>query len=73
MKFIWKIILGLVLFGVMAFIGLSFWAYNEVAKIDDLIILGNETQIEKIKKADEWLNKLQKDNKFNGAVLLVKK
>ncbi|WP_075341836.1 serine hydrolase domain-containing protein [Tenacibaculum agarivorans] len=72
MKIIKKTMIGFILFGSVAFLALSFWACKQIANVDDLIIDENDTQIEKVKNADEWLAKLQEDNKFNGAVLLIK-
>ena len=43
-----------------------------MAKIDELVISENDSLTEKVEKTDKWLAKLQKDNKFNGAVLLIK-
>ncbi|AUC13925.1 hypothetical protein BTO06_01595 [Tenacibaculum sp. SZ-18] len=72
MKLIWKIIIAVVILGVLAFGAASIWAFNKMAKIDELVLGENDNLTEKIEKTDKWLAKLQKDNKFNGAVLLIK-
>ena len=72
MKLIWKIIIAVVILGILAFGVASIWAFNKMAKIDELVISENDSLTEKVEKTDKWLAKLQKDNKFNGAVLLIK-
>ena len=72
MKLIWKIIIAVVILGILAFGAASIWAFNKMAKIDELVISENDSLTEKVEKTDKWLAKLQKDNKFNGAVLLIK-
>lgn len=72
MKFFWKIAIGVIIIGIIAFGAYAFWIFKKMTKIDELEIIGTESQTEKITKANEWLNKLQKNNKFNGAVLLIK-
>ncbi|TVZ56123.1 CubicO group peptidase (beta-lactamase class C family) [Lutibacter sp. Hel_I_33_5] len=72
MSLAWKIVIGVVVFVILAIAGFSYWFINYELKIDDLVISQEETTIVKVEKADEWLQKLQKDNKFNGAVLLIK-
>ena len=72
MKLIWKIVIAVIVVVIFVFVIISVWALNKIAKIEELDISGANTQIEKVDKAKEWLIKLQKDNKFNGAVLLIK-
>lgn len=71
MKLIWKIIIAVfvVLIGLGVVLFLSF---KNLASIDELAIDQSDSQTEKVEKANQWLQKLQEDNKFNGAVLLIK-
>ncbi len=71
MKLIWKIIIGIVLFGIIIITGGIAWLYKQV-KVDHLKVDKQDDIHQKIEKADIWLNQLQEANKFNGAVLLIK-
>ncbi len=72
MKLVWKIVIAAVLTLVIGFGIAVFWAFKKMTNVEKLEISINETQSDKVAKADKWLSKLQKDNKFNGAVLLIK-
>lgn len=72
MKLVWKIVIAAVLTLIIGFGITVFWAFKKMTNIEKLEISVNETQLNKVAKADKWLSKLQKDNKFNGAVLLIK-
>jgi CubicO group peptidase (beta-lactamase class C family) len=72
MKLIWKILIAGVVLAILVFGAISVWAFNKMANIDELEINSKDTPTEKIEKVDKWLSNLQKDNKFNGAVLLIK-
>jgi len=41
-------------------------------KIPELCISKDVSKEERVQKMDDWLNRLQQENKFNGAVLIVK-
>lgn len=66
MKLIFKLGIGLV---VLAGVFLL-WAFRN-SKLQELEITAEDSQSSKVKKADEWLQKIHKENKFNGAVLLI--
>ncbi|MFY7671929.1 serine hydrolase domain-containing protein [Tenacibaculum sp. MEBiC06402] len=72
MKLIWKILIAGVVLAILVFGAISVWAFNKMANIDELEINSKDTPTEKLEKVDKWLSNLQKDNKFNGAVLLIK-
>ena len=72
MKLVWKIVIGVIIIGIISFAAFVFYAYKKMTKVEELKIGITDNQTEKIVKAKEWLDKLQKNNKFNGAVLLIK-
>lgn len=72
MSLFWKIIISIVILAFIGF-GIAFYrAYNKMTSIEALQINKEMTLTEKAETANTWLNKLQKSNKFNGAVLLIK-
>lgn len=71
MNLVGKIVLGVIAVVIIGAIALFVWAYNKV-KIQDLELLETDTLAEKVEKANTWLSELQQNNKFNGAVLLIK-
>lgn len=72
MSLFWKIVIGILVLVVVGF-GIAFyWVYNQVTSVEDLTIDAKVTLAEKVKTADIWLEKLHKEDKFNGAVLLIK-
>lgn len=72
MKLVWKIVIAAVLTLIIGFGIAVFWAFKKMTNVEKLEVSVTETQSNKVARADEWLSKLQKDNKFNGAVLLIK-
>ncbi|WP_405564421.1 serine hydrolase domain-containing protein [Polaribacter sp. Asnod6-C07] len=66
-----KITLGFVFVGLLLFFGINL-SEKKKSKIGDLTFDKNDSIATKVKLADEWLQQLQKDKKFNGAVLLIK-
>lgn len=72
MKLVWKIVIGVIIIGIISFAAFVFYAYKKMTKVEELKIGVTDNQTEKVVKAKEWLDKLQKNNKFNGAVLLIK-
>ncbi len=71
MKIFWKIVIGIIVFVVLTMVGFGVWFYNTEMKLNELAIAEIDTQQSKIDKADAWLQKLNKDNKFNGGILLI--
>ncbi|WP_086029564.1 serine hydrolase domain-containing protein [Tenacibaculum holothuriorum] len=72
MKLIWKIVIAVIVLSIIGFGIAVYWAYNSMTTIEPLDIITSDSQIEKVEKANKWLAQLQEDDKFNGAVLLVK-
>lgn len=72
MKLIWKIVIAAIVLAVIGFIVAVYWAYNTMTTIESLDVIASDSQVEKVEKANKWLTQLQEDDKFNGAVLLVK-
>lgn len=67
MKLIFKIGIGLVVVAGVFLI----WAFK-AAKVRELEVAEGDSQSSKVKKADEWLQKIHKEKKFNGGVLVIK-
>lgn len=61
--------IGIIL--IILIIGFFVW-FSRTSKVEKLDIGENDSQNEKNEKADKWLESIQKENKFNGAVLLIK-
>ncbi|WP_298767214.1 serine hydrolase [uncultured Polaribacter sp.] len=72
MKLFWKITIALTLALLIGVGVVGFWFYNKMLKVDVLEVVETDSEQQKIDKAQKWLAKLQKENKFNGAVLLIK-
>ncbi len=71
MNLFWKITLWVIGVVVVGFTLLFIWAYTKVS-LPAIEISDTNTTKEKIEKADQWLKKLQHENYFNGAVLIIK-
>ena len=67
MKLAIKIIIVL-----LVLIGVFFFWISRTTKIKGLEISDDDSQITKVQKADEWLQKIHEENNFNGGVLLIK-
>lgn len=62
-----------ILLVVFAVIAIFFtWFFLVYAKVPELKLDASMTQEEKIKKKDDWFLELEKQNKFNGALLISK-
>lgn len=72
MKLVWKLIIAIAVIFIIGFSAAVYWGYNKMTSITVLKITEGDSQSQKIAKANTWLKKLQKDDKFNGAVLLIK-
>lgn len=72
MNLFWKIVICIVIIAIIGFGIAVYWAYNKMTSFEDLKIDEQATLAEKVKTADAWLEKIHKDNKFNGAILLIK-
>ncbi len=49
------------------------WFFEFRPKVDVLKVVKEDSLISRIEKVDNWFKNLNKNNKFNGAVLLIKK
>ena len=62
-----------ILVGIIALIiGGALWFYFAFIKIPSVDLSSKMSTTEKIKEVDQWLSRLHKKNKFNGAILYVK-
>ncbi len=66
-----KLVLKIGIILVILIAGFLYWLFA-TSKVEKLEIEENEPLTKKIEKADEWLQKIHEQNKFNGAVLLIK-
>lgn len=71
MNLVLKTLIGFIVVVLLLIVG-AFIYIKKNSKVDDLVIKVSDSMPEKIKLADEWLSKLKEENKFNGAVLLIK-
>ena len=72
MSFFWKVSIGVILTTIIVFVIIVFGVFNKMLSVSELRVRSQDSLTEKVAKANDWLNKLQKENKFNGAVLLIK-
>ncbi|PQJ79778.1 serine hydrolase domain-containing protein [Polaribacter porphyrae] len=71
MNLSFKILIGFFVVALLL-IASAFVYIKKSSSIDDLVVNETDSINKKIVLAKLWLNKLQKDKKFNGAVLLIK-